>query len=158
MDTHLRPYFSVGLPSTSQNVGVRSTQMEVDAALYSRALESIDPPVSKKIFVDLGIVPGIICQPWFTSLFVGALPPEYVNRIWDVFLYEGVSISSITLPCYSVFELNHRSPFPFARCALFDDTLPSIYSGPNDEHRTCDSQYTCTPASPVASSNTRVVP
>jgi len=158
MDTHLRPYFSVGLPSPSQNVGVRSTQMEVDAALYSRALEAIDPPVSKKIFVDLGIVPGIICQPWFTSLFVGALPPEYVNRIWDIFLYEGVSISPITLPCYSVLELDYRNPFPFARCALFDHTLPSIYSGLSDKHRTCDSQHTCTPSSPVASSNTRVVP
>ena len=111
MDTHLRPYFSVGLPSPSQNLGVRSTQMEVDAALYSRALEAIDSPVSKKIFVDLGILPGVICQPWFTSLFVGALPPEYVNRVWDIFLYEGVLTSSITLPCYSVLDLTTGIPF-----------------------------------------------
>jgi hypothetical protein len=63
--------------------------MEVDAALYSRALEAIDPPLAKKIFVDLGILPGALCHPWFTSLFVGTLPPECIDRIWDIFLYDG---------------------------------------------------------------------
>lgn len=28
----------------------------------------------------------------FSTLFVSALPPEYVNRVWDLFLYEGMSI------------------------------------------------------------------
>ncbi len=49
----LRPYFS-------QN----STQMEVDAALFSRALEANDPQVSKKLLVDMGINPAHICFPW----------------------------------------------------------------------------------------------
>lgn len=90
MDTHIRPYFTVTAPAPSSAAIPRSTQMEVDAALFSRALESIDAPLAKKIFVDLGILPGALCHPWFTSLFVGTLPPECVNRVWDVFLYEGV--------------------------------------------------------------------
>lgn len=92
MDTHIRPYFTVPTPtpSSASTPIPRSTQMEVDAALYSRALETIDPSMAKKIFVDLGILPGIICHSWFTSLFVGTLPPDYVNRVWDIFLYEGV--------------------------------------------------------------------
>lgn len=104
MDTHLRPYFSVGLPSSSPNPSFRSTQMEVDAALYARALEAIDPHLSRKIFVELGILPGVICQPWFTSLFVGTLPPEYVNRIWDIFLYEGVLTALVFPPCYLMLD------------------------------------------------------
>ena len=78
MDTHIRPYFSTV-----------TTQMEVDAALFSRALENNDHQVARKILVDLGITPPTICQPWFSSLFVGTLPPEYLNRIWDLFLFEG---------------------------------------------------------------------
>ena len=54
MDTHIRPYFSTV-----------TTQMEVDAALFSRALESNDHQVARKILVDLGISPLTICQPWY---------------------------------------------------------------------------------------------
>ncbi|TFK32573.1 rab-GTPase-TBC domain-containing protein [Crucibulum laeve] len=79
MDSHVRPYFSSSI-----------TQMEVDAALFSRALENNDSAVGKKVLVDMGINPSTICIPWFTSLFVGTLPPEYLNRVWDIFLYEGV--------------------------------------------------------------------
>jgi len=79
MDTHIRPYFSTV-----------TTQMELDSALFSRALESNDNQVAKKILVDVGITPLTICQPWFSSLFVGTLPPEYLNRIWDLFLFEGI--------------------------------------------------------------------
>ncbi|KAF8956630.1 rab-GTPase-TBC domain-containing protein [Flammula alnicola] len=79
MDTHIRPYFS----STT-------TQMEVDAALFSRALENNDAQVARKLLVDMGILPGAMCQPWFSTLFVGTLPPEYLNRVWDLFLFEGV--------------------------------------------------------------------
>ena len=43
MDTHLRPYFSS-----------LTTQMEVDSALFSRALEVNDPAIGKKILVDMG--------------------------------------------------------------------------------------------------------
>ena len=56
MDTHLRPYFSIPaqIPSSVHpNSVLRSTQMEVDSALYSHALEVIDSPLSKKLFVDL---------------------------------------------------------------------------------------------------------
>ena len=98
MDTHLRPYFSIPaqIPSSVHSNSIfRSTQMEVDGALYSRALETADPPLSKKLFVDLGILPGVICQAWFTSLFVGTLPLDYINRVWDVFLYEGVYLPII---------------------------------------------------------------
>jgi len=69
--------------------------MEVDSALYSRALEAADSPLSKKLFVDLGILPGVVCQGWFASLFVGALPLDYINRVWDVFLYEGIYLPII---------------------------------------------------------------
>ncbi|TEB20822.1 RabGAP TBC [Coprinellus micaceus] len=79
MDTHIRPYFSSG-----------SIQMEVDSALFSRALEVNDAQVAKKLLVDMGINPNAICQPWFTSLFVGCLPAEYLTRTWDLFLYDGI--------------------------------------------------------------------
>ncbi|GLB36933.1 putative protein with domain in Tre-2, BUB2p, and Cdc16p [Lyophyllum shimeji] len=79
MDTHIRPYFS----STA-------TQIDVDASLFSRALESIDPAVAKKMFTDLAISPVNLCRPWFTSLFVGCLPSDFLNRVWDIFLFEGV--------------------------------------------------------------------
>ncbi|KAJ3507830.1 hypothetical protein NLJ89_g6085 [Agrocybe chaxingu] len=38
----------------------------------------------------MGILPGAICTPWFSTLFVGTLPPEYLNRVWDLFLFEGI--------------------------------------------------------------------
>lgn len=97
MDSHLRPYFS---PVT--------TQLEVDSALFSRALEQNDAPLAKKVYVEMGISPPAICLPWsvsgipcfvslandvcvcrFSSLFVGSLPTEYLNRVWDLFLFEG---------------------------------------------------------------------
>ncbi|RXW25108.1 hypothetical protein EST38_g748 [Candolleomyces aberdarensis] len=57
MDTHIRPYFSSG-----------STQMEVDSALFSRALEVNDAAVAKKLLVNM----------------------EYLTRTWDLFLYDGI--------------------------------------------------------------------
>ncbi|KAH6881258.1 rab-GTPase-TBC domain-containing protein [Coprinopsis sp. MPI-PUGE-AT-0042] len=79
MDTHIRPYFASG-----------SAQMDVDASLFKTALEANDPQLAKKLFVDMGILPVSICQPWFSSLFVGCLPDDYLARTWDIFLYEGV--------------------------------------------------------------------
>ncbi|KAF9258596.1 RabGAP/TBC [Marasmius fiardii PR-910] len=79
MDSNLRPYFASS-----------STQMEVDAALFSRALEANDPPLAKKLLMDMSMNPTHICGPWFTTLFVGSLPTDYINRVWDFFLYEGV--------------------------------------------------------------------
>ncbi|KAJ7702253.1 RabGAP/TBC [Mycena rosella] len=79
MDSYLRPYFSAS-----------TTQLEVDAALFSRALESNDAQVAKKVLLDMSINPVDICRPWFSTLFVDALPLEYLNRVWDLFLYEGI--------------------------------------------------------------------
>ncbi|KAL0959414.1 hypothetical protein HGRIS_014662 [Hohenbuehelia grisea] len=79
MDSHLRTYFAPN-----------SSQMEVDATLFSRALESNDPQVAKKLLVGMSITPAGICWPWFSTLFVGILPTEYLDRVWDLFLYEGV--------------------------------------------------------------------
>ncbi|KAL1715226.1 rab-GTPase-TBC domain-containing protein [Schizophyllum commune] len=81
MDAYLRPYFS---PNT--------TQLEVDAALFCRALESNDSQVAKKILTEIGIGAVELCRPWFTTLFVDALPSEYVNRVWDFFLCEGLPL------------------------------------------------------------------
>ncbi|KAJ8689418.1 hypothetical protein PTI98_012321 [Pleurotus ostreatus] len=80
MDSYLRPYFSSS-----------SSQMEVDAMLFSRALEANDPQVAKKVLTTMSINPTAICFPWFTSLFVNTLPLSYVQRVWDLFLFEGIS-------------------------------------------------------------------
>ncbi|KAG2036347.1 RabGAP TBC [Suillus americanus] len=81
MDAHLRPYFSVN-----------TIQLEVDAALLSRAIEANDPSVCKKLYVTFSIPPSAIAKAWFSTLFVGTLPVDYLHRIWDVFLYEGVTL------------------------------------------------------------------
>ncbi|KAH7920391.1 RabGAP TBC [Leucogyrophana mollusca] len=80
MDAHLRPYFSAN-----------TIQVEVDSALLSKAIEGNDAGVGKKLFVALGISPSSICRPWFSTLYVGSLPVDYLHRIWDLFLYEGVT-------------------------------------------------------------------
>ena len=54
MDTHLRPWFSNN-----------TIQMEVDASLFSKALENNDTQVSKKLYVDLGISQTAVCRPWY---------------------------------------------------------------------------------------------
>lgn len=53
MDTHLRPYFAA-----------HAIQMEVDASLFAKAVETSDPSVAKRLFVDMSIPPVKICQPW----------------------------------------------------------------------------------------------
>ncbi|THH15095.1 hypothetical protein EW146_g5336 [Bondarzewia mesenterica] len=80
MDTYLRPYFSSN-----------AIQMDVDASLFAKAVEAIDPSVAKKLFVDMGIQPVRVCRPWFSSLFADTLPTEYFLRVWDIFLCEGVA-------------------------------------------------------------------
>ncbi|KAF8259416.1 rab-GTPase-TBC domain-containing protein [Lactarius quietus] len=79
MDTHLRPYFSSN-----------SVQFDIDASLFAKAVESVDSTSAKKLFVEMGIPPIRVCRPWFSSLFVEALPAEYFLRVWDIFLSEGV--------------------------------------------------------------------
>ncbi|KAG6916394.1 hypothetical protein DXG01_007021 [Tephrocybe rancida] len=79
MDTHIRPYFSSS-----------SMQIDVAGTLFGRAMDSTDPTTAKRLFGDFGIAPSAVCRPWFTSLFVGFLPSDHLNRVWDIFLFEGV--------------------------------------------------------------------
>lgn len=63
MDAYLRPYFSSATP-----------QIDVDSALFSRALENMDSVVAKKILNDMSISPNAICRPW--SVVVSASFPH----------------------------------------------------------------------------------
>lgn len=80
MDSHLRPYFSV-----------HPVQMEVDASLFGRIVEGADAAFAQKVFVDMAIPPASLCRPWFTALFMEALPSDHAQRVWDIFLFEGSS-------------------------------------------------------------------
>ena len=57
MDSHLRPYFASN-----------AIQMEVDATLFGKAVEAVDPSVAKKIFTDMAIPPAAIVRPWCVAL------------------------------------------------------------------------------------------
>jgi hypothetical protein len=79
MDAHLRSYFSTN-----------TVQIEIDASLFSKALEAIDPVLTKKLYVQLSITPASITRPWFSTLFVGCLSVDHLHRLWDIFLYDGI--------------------------------------------------------------------
>ncbi|KAJ7043121.1 rab-GTPase-TBC domain-containing protein [Mycena alexandri] len=79
MDSYLRPYFSFN-----------TRQIEVDAALFSSLLHDKDPQVAKKVLLEMKVTPVDMCRPWFSTLFVDALPVDYLNRVWDLFLFEGI--------------------------------------------------------------------
>ncbi|KAG8221692.1 hypothetical protein J3R82DRAFT_1978 [Butyriboletus roseoflavus] len=79
MDAHLRTYFSTN-----------TVQIEIDASLFSRALEVIDPVLTKKLYMQLSIAPASITRPWFSTLFVGSLSVDHLHRVWDIFLYDGI--------------------------------------------------------------------
>ena len=53
MDAHLRTYFSTN-----------AVQIEIDASLFSKALEAVDPVLTKKLYVQLSIAPASITRPW----------------------------------------------------------------------------------------------
>ena len=53
MDTDLRGYFSP-----------KSTQLDADAALLGKLLETSDPQLSHRLVNDLGINPGFLCRTW----------------------------------------------------------------------------------------------
>ena len=53
MDSHLRPYFSKS-----------SVQLEVDATLFAKALESNDAASAKKLFGSMAISPVVVCRAW----------------------------------------------------------------------------------------------
>lgn len=56
MDTHIRSYFSAS-----------PAQMEVDATLFGKAVESNDAALAKKVFVDMDIPPASLCRPWYVQ-------------------------------------------------------------------------------------------
>jgi hypothetical protein len=58
MDSHLRPYFSSN-----------SVQLDIDSSLFAKAMETVDPSIAKKLFVEMGIAPIRICRPWSVSFF-----------------------------------------------------------------------------------------
>ena len=119
MDSYLRPYFSSGV-----------AQLDFDATLFARALEVNDPPLAKRIFVDMSIPPSTICQQWyiasrsvsatmltqpdrFRSLFYDSIPAEYHLRVWDVFLFEGICPET-SAPRIALMIMNHSGvPFLF---------------------------------------------
>lgn len=68
MDMHIPPYFSAS-----------TTQMEVDAALFSRALEANDSQVGGKVLVDMGVLPGRMCAPWYDACFSLASCVVYID-------------------------------------------------------------------------------
>ena len=91
MEHVLRPYFSPA-----------STQMEVDAALFSRALEANDPQTAKKVLTDMSIDPTHICSPWYVecrlvrSYLNGPSPgfPPYSSNVYRLITPTGFGTSS----------------------------------------------------------------
>ncbi|GJJ08912.1 hypothetical protein Clacol_003132 [Clathrus columnatus] len=79
MDTYLRPYF---MPA--------SHQMNVDAQLFAKAVESMDNHLATRLFNELQVQPLELCGVWFSSVFAGSLPLSHLHRVWDVFFYEGI--------------------------------------------------------------------
>ncbi|KAH9828948.1 RabGAP/TBC [Rhodofomes roseus] len=83
MDSHIRPYFSP-----------QPVLLEIDSSLFAKALESNDAALAQRILVEMAIPPICICRPWyarFTALFADAFPAEFLLRVWDIFLFEGIS-------------------------------------------------------------------
>jgi len=121
-----------------------STQMEVDTALYFRALESIDPDVTQKIFVDLGIPPHALCHTWFTLLFVEMLLSNFLSRVCDTFSYEGM------LTCGTVLNTDAHSlsaGMPFLLQVALSLTI--IYRKPSSlQHQIVNQKVHATHARP----------
>ncbi|EJD50152.1 RabGAP/TBC [Auricularia subglabra TFB-10046 SS5] len=78
MESHLRGYFAV-IP----------VQLDVDAALFAKALDVADSALSLRLFADLRVPPPELCQAWFLSLFARTLPIDILHRVWDIFLFDG---------------------------------------------------------------------
>lgn len=120
MDTHIRSYFSAS-----------PAQMEVDATLFGKAVESNDAALAKKVFVDMDIPPASLCRPWyvspcssfdvllmycrFSALFLEALPLEHSQRVWDIFLFEGTFASCLVSTSTSDLILLFRRTIPLSR-------------------------------------------
>ena len=59
MDTHIRTYFSS-----------KAVQMDVDASIFGKAVESTHPQLARRLFVELGITPVEICRPWYVIVIM----------------------------------------------------------------------------------------
>jgi len=71
MDSHLRPYFSSN-----------AVQLDIDASLFAKAMEMIDPSIAKKLFVDMAIAPIRVCRPWLVSFIF--FPLEFnLQSVWS---------------------------------------------------------------------------
>ena len=47
--------------------------MEVDASLFSKALETNDGLMAKKLYVELGISQMAVCRPWCVTSLLESL-------------------------------------------------------------------------------------
>ncbi|KAG6841034.1 hypothetical protein C0991_002496 [Blastosporella zonata] len=108
MDSHIRPYFSL-----------TSMQVDVDSTLFGRAMDTADPTLAKKLFGDLSVLPSAICRPWFTSLFVGSLPSDYLNRVWDIFLFE--ALGAVLRPAPELLPTSPEALITLALAVKFKD-------------------------------------
>src|ERR1700761_8229833 len=54
VDTHMRPYYT---PNCAQ--------LDADASLFGKAVETMDPQMSRKLFVDMGLRPIDMCRVWY---------------------------------------------------------------------------------------------
>ncbi|KAI0070101.1 RabGAP/TBC [Panus rudis PR-1116 ss-1] len=118
MNTHLRSYFAIN-----------TVQLDVDATLFGKAVEANDAAVAKKVFVDMTIHPINLCRSWFTTLFVDVLPVEYLYRVWDLFLFEGVTfLFRIGISIFSCLKrvIMDTSDRDFILTALLHPPLPCL--------------------------------
>ncbi|KZV87813.1 hypothetical protein EXIGLDRAFT_194614 [Exidia glandulosa HHB12029] len=105
MESHLRGYFAV-----------TPVQLDVDAALFAKALDVADSALSIKLFAELHVQPPELCQVWFLSLFARTLPVDILHRVWDVFLFEGppflfrVGLAILSLVRRQLFSMQGESP------------------------------------------------
>ena len=68
--------------------------MEVDAALFSHALEANDPQVGRKVFVDMGVLPGRMSTPRYDAIFLSPLLCLY--RVYFAWVFHAVRRKSPT--------------------------------------------------------------
>ncbi|EJT99136.1 RabGAP/TBC [Dacryopinax primogenitus] len=79
MDNQIRLYFALN-----------PIQLDVDSQLFSKAVEWMDPSLAKLLFEQYGVSPHLLCKAWFASIFCSVLPPSHLQRVWDVYLLEGL--------------------------------------------------------------------
>ncbi|KAH8100395.1 rab-GTPase-TBC domain-containing protein [Cristinia sonorae] len=65
------------------------SRIEEHATLVAKHLETKDPELATKLFIDLAILPVSLFRPWFANVFVGTLPDEHLLHVWDWLLYQG---------------------------------------------------------------------